>query len=455
MARSVLNLRLACWSSPNRVSVNSSSIDHFEPGSISWVRRWGKLPPGLKLYLAMIISIWALTAIALVYYHFTSSMLETQLWSPRTDNFGDFWHYYKLFASFHTQAFFESADRFAYPAPCAVLYAMLYGAGPRPHLVFDILLVLVFLASGYLFFRALQHFGVERKEAALITALLMMTTYPWHTLYDRANLELFVYVFLAGGVWAFLTDRPVLAAALWGCAGAMKIYPIALLALFLHRRTKLPLLVGLATFAGVLLLSFWYAGPTIAAAARGTVEGMTGFIGHYAASARREELNLDHSMLGALKEILSLNMFHLGEDWSRMSRVYQFAVFLGAPILFFGWIRRLPLLNELCLLLVAVVLLPPVSYDYTLVHIYLVMGIVLGAYFYAIRRGRAFPGAMVYFAAFALLTTPQTWIHLRGLRPNGVIKCLALIVIAVLLMRFPLSVGLPVENLHERGAPPD
>jgi hypothetical protein len=403
----------------------------------------------------MIVSIWGLTAIALVYYHFTGYMVQAQLWSPGSDNFGDFWHYHKLFALFHTRAFFESADRFAYPAPCAVLYAFFYGSGPRPHLVFDITLALVFLTSGGFFFRFLQRLGLERVEAALITALLMVTSYPWHTLYDRANMELFVYVFLAAGVWAFLAGRPMLAAALWGCAGALKIYPIALLALFLHRKTFRPLLLGLATFAGVLLISFWFVGPTIAIAAKGTIDGLTGFVGHYAGTARREELNLDHSALGAIKEILSLNMFHLGADWQKVSIAYQTMVFLGAPVLFFSWIRKLPLLNELCLLLIGVVLLPPVSYDYTLVHIYLVLGIVLGAYYYAVRRGHTFPGAITYFAAFALLSTPQTWIHLRGLRPNGVIKCLALIVIAALLLRFPLGMGLAVENLNEQAGAAD
>ena len=290
-------------------------------------------------------------------------------------------------------------------------------------------------------------------EATVIAALLMLTSYPWHTLYDRANMELFVYVFLAAGVWAFLAGRPLLAAALWGCAGALKIYPLALLAVFLHRRTLRPLLMGFATFAGVLLLSFWFVGPTVMIAAKGTIAGLTGFVGHYAGTARREELNLDHSALGAIKEILSLHMFHQGSDWPGLSRVYQIVVFLGAPLIFFGWIRKLPLLNELCLLLIGVVLLPPVSYDYTLVHTYLILAIVMGAYFSAIRNSRAFPGATVYFTAFALLATPQTWLHLKGLRPNGVIKCLALIAIASLLLRFPLSMGLGVETLHEQGAP--
>jgi hypothetical protein len=274
----------------------------------------------------------------------------------------------------------------------------------------------------------------------------MLTSYPWHTLYDRGNIEVFVYVFLATGLWAYLTGRQTLAAVLWGCAGAMKIYPLAMLAIFLHRRTLRPLLVGIATFAGVLLFSFWYVGPTIRMAALGSLHGVFGFLGSYAASARRSELNADHSVLGSIKEILTLHMFGLGKDWPGLSIAYQGTVAVAGSILFFGWVRKLPVLNQLCLLLIAIVLLPPVSYDYTLIHTYLVMGIVLGAYFYALRHDQPFPGAKAYFAAFGLIATAQVWILIRGLRVNGLIKCGSLLMVCWLLLRFPLRMGLEIER---------
>ncbi len=409
---------------------------------------WRSFPPGLKVYIALILAITAMTALALGYYHFTTRMLNAQLWTPQSDNYGDFWHYQKLFRVFHTQAFFQSADRFAYPAPCALIYAMLYHTGPRPHLVFDLILILIFCVSGLVFYRVLLRFGMRRADAAGLTALLMLTSYPWHTLYDRGNIELFVYVFLAGGLWAFLTGRQSLAAVLWGCAGAMKIYPLAMLAIFLHRTRLRPLLVGVLTFAGVLLISFWYVGPTVRVAAMGSLNGVFGFLGTYAANARRSELNGDHSILGSVKEILTLHMFGLGRQWPNLSKAYQATVIVGAPILFFAWVRKLPVLNQLCLFLIAIVLLPPVSYDYTLIHTYLVMGMVLGAYFYALRNGWPFPGAKTYFAAFALIATAQVWILIRGLRVNGLLKCAALLTVSWLLLRYPLRMGLDAERIE-------
>ncbi len=406
------------------------------------------LPPALRLYVVLIVTITVLTALALVYYHFTSRALEAQLWTSRTDNYGDFWHYRKLFEVFHTEAFFESADRFAYPAPCAVLYAMLYHSGPRPHSVFDLLTLLIFCASGFMLYRLLIQCGLRRKLAIGVTALMMLTSYPWHTLYDRGNLELFVYVFLATGVWAFLKGRNSPAAILWACAGTLKIYPLILLAVFFRRRTLRPLLIGILTFAGVLLVSFWFVGPTIRAAALGSMNGVFGFLGNYASSARKSELNLDHSILGAMKEILSLHMFGSIESWPNLSKIYQVSAVLVGAALFFAYIRKLPVLNQLCLLLIAIVLLPPVSYDYTLIHTYLVLGIVLAAYFYALHLRRPFPGATAYAIAFALLATAQTWIQFRGFRGNGVIKCGALLVICWLLLRFPLRTGSTIEQAY-------
>lgn len=407
---------------------------------------WRELPPGVRLYIGAIVTITALTGVALLYYHLTSRMLNAQLWSPRGDNYGDFWHYHNLFRVFHTRAFFQSADRFAYPAPCAVIYALLYHAGPRPHLVFDLLLMLTFCGSGLVFFRVLMRFGMSRRNSAGLATLMMLTSYPWHTLYDRGNLELFVYIFLATGLAAYLTGRESLAAALWGCAGALKIYPLVMLVVFLQRRTLRPLLVGTMIFASVSLASFWYVGPTIGAAALGSLNGVLGFLGNYAASARRSELNLDHSVLGAAKELLTMHMLGLGTNWPNLSRAYQITVCAAGAILYLVRVRRLPALNQLCLLLVAIVLLPPVSYDYTLIHMYLVLGIVLGAYLYAFHRGQRFPGANAYFLAFALITTAQTWLQIRSLQTNGIIKCGALLALCWLLLRFPLRIGSESED---------
>ena len=398
--------------------------------------------PELRLFLGLCIALDVITLIALPYYHFRyGDAARIQIWSLIDDRFGDFWHYRELFAYFHTQAFFTSADRFAYPAPCAVVYQFLYHLGPRPHVVFSLMLFAALLASAWLFYRMLLRFNVRNAVASSLTVFLVLTSYPWEKLFDRANIELFVYLFLALGTWAYLTGRKSLAAAMWGCAGAMKIYPLVMLALFLHKKTLRPLLIGVLTFAAVLLASFWYVGPTIKAAAIGSIAGITGFIGNYAANAHLRELTIDHSILGATKEMLQLDTAHTG-GWPYLSTIYQAIVLVFGPILFFGWIRKLPALNQICLFLTAIVLLPPVSYDYTLVHIYLVIGIVVAAYLSAAQKGEQLQSSKSFAVIFALLTSSEGWVQHGLLRINGVIKCVALLALCWLLMRIPLTLGL-------------
>jgi hypothetical protein len=412
------------------------------------------LPPGLKFFLLLDLLLTMSAGLSLLYYHFHHIPLaNTHLWTAIEDRYGDLWHYRLLFEKLHTAGFFQGQERFAYPAPCAVIYAVLYHFF-HSFAIFNTILVLALAASTYLFSRALLRSGLQPMWALLFPLIVALTAGPWQVLCDRANLELFVYLFTGGGVWAYLTGRKTFAAVLWGCAGAMKIYPLALLAVFLARKTMRQFLAGAAVAALVLLLSFWFVGPTIGAAAMGTLMGVTGFLNTYAAVARRLELNIDHSMLASIKQILSLHMLHLGYDWPHLSRGYEITVCVLAPVLYFKRIRQMPEINQLCLMLVAIVLLPPVSYDYTLIHIYLVFGIITASYLFALRQGRPYAGVMSYYVAFALLFTREEWISIpgRGLVFNGLLKCGSLIALGVLLLRFPLTMEAETDAPAGRSA---
>jgi hypothetical protein len=394
-----------------------------------------------KIFLALCVALDVCTLVSLAYYHHVyHDAARTQIWSLADDRFGDFWHYRKLFEVFHTPLFFSSADRFAYPAPCAVLYNALYHLGPHPFLGFVAILVCAFLVSAWLFYRFLRSFRIAAGTAASFTAFLLLTSYPWEKLFDRANLELFVYIFLAAGVWAFLRRCNSWAAVFWGIAGALKIYPLVMVALFFHRRGLRPLTISLIVFAATLLASFYYVGPTIHAAAVGSLHGITGFVGNYAAAARIRELTIDHSLLGSIKELLLLDRTHEG-NWAHLSTGYQAAVAILGPLLYLLRIRKLPALNQLCLFLVAIVLLPPVSYDYTLVHIYLVFGIVAAHFLSQAKApGGSLQGIRTFAITFAITFSSEGWVQTQTLRLNGVIKCVSLLTLCWLLLRIPLAI---------------
>ena len=398
-------------------------------------------PRGLVLFVVLIA---LMTFLPLCYlldlYYIGLPSVQARLWSPASDRFGDFWHYRVLLQHLHRPEFFAARDRFAYPAPCALIYQALYSFGAHPHVSFNLMLWGVEAISGVMLVLALVRRRLATGKAVGLVLLMALTSHPWHMLYDRGNIELFVYTFVALGVWAWLRGNEPLAAVCWGCAGSLKLFPILMLAIFAKRQTWRYFALGLATASVILLFCFWYVGPSIALAAKGTMWGIRGFVGTYGAHSRFQELVFDHSLLGGLKEILAFPVFHRTSDRQIvLSHAYEGLVAVVGPLLFLRWRKTAPGLNQLCLLLTMLMLLPPVSYDYTLVYAYLVIGIVFCAMVSAASRGEVFPGTKGYVVCFALLCTAEQWIDLQRVEPNGLLKAASLITIAALLVRHPLK----------------
>lgn len=436
---------LRCYTSTNSIPWKEKMANEARVGDGS-----SSDPAFLKLFVQLTVLFTLLPFLYLVELHYLGEPpLDAMLWSQGPDRFGDFWHYRALLQLLHRPEFFAAHDRFAYPAPCAILYQWLYHFTTRPHVAFNLLVWITEGVSAVLLYRALVRRGMGALRAVGLLVLLTITSYPWHFLYDRGNIEVFVYVFIAGGVWAWLVGKNDVAAVLWGIAASLKIYPIVLLGMFLYRNLWRPLLLGLASFAAVLLLSFWYVGPNIEMAALGTASGLLGFLGHYGGQARGADMVFDHSILGGVKECLALPVLAKLNVVSLFSHLYEGAVILLAPGAFLLWRRTAPALNQLCLLLLALMLFPPVSYDYTLIYAYLLLGIVLCCALEAARRGETFRGARSYMIAFAILCTAETWISFHGLRPNGLLKCIALLMVAANVLRFPLHLyGLQGEESY-------
>ena len=370
-------------------------------------------------------------------------LLQEHLWSQGPDRFGDFWHYRALFATFHTDAFFNSAEKFAYPAPCALLYALIYSAGYYTHLWYDLLLWSVEIGSFLLLFRAWVAARLCWKPAAALVALIAVGSHPWHMLYDRGNIELFVYMLITPGLLAFLANRHKLAAALWGAAAALKLYPVLLLIVYLRRGREKNFVLGISVCVCVLLVSFWYVGPSIRIAAIGTLHGIHGFTQHYGGMARRDELPLDHSILASIKQLLTSRSKEIWIGQAGVQKGFYALLLVVLPVAYLRWFRHAPDLNKICILVCLMMSLPPVSYDYTLIYSYFVFGVVSTAYIRSFRIERPPRRHTWLLLPFALLTTPQTWVRVGPVEGNGIIKCLALMAIVVMLSVYQLgAVGL-------------
>ena len=106
-------------------------------------------------------------------------------------------------------------------------------------------------------------------------------------------------------------------------------------------------------------------------------------------------------------------------------------------IVYFDVIRKLPVVNQVICLIVATILLPPVSYDYTLLHLYVPWALLLLVAVESRRRHVA--GLTAAMVCCAILFAPVTELIVHGQSYGGQVKACALVGLGLiaLVRKFP------------------
>jgi hypothetical protein len=364
--------------------------------------------------------------------------------SPLVDPiFGDLLEYIPTFQLLHTDAFFNTTSLaypgVAYPPFGAVLYALVYSVS-RPVVLYLAVAALWMGLAVWGVRRALIQHGISRVPATLFPLSILVVSFPVAGLLQRGNVELFLWIFTATGVWAYLHDRDDAAAILWACAAAAKLYPIIFLVLLLPRRKYRAFLVGVASFVLISLASMKYLGPSIPVALHGSLRNVFGYQGARAAEWTAHDLGTNHSFFSLVKAVAFLFKIPTGH----LTMPYYACGALVFAVVFFGRVRKMPVANQLLTVSLFMVMLPPISYFYTLVHLYAAWLVLV---FLAIRadrvgvRIRGLSTVMLLFvpvfAAYTLLTYPG--IHVWG----GPVQALCLAGMFVCAVRFPFAEPVP------------
>ena len=294
-----------------------------------------------------------------------------------------------------------------------------------------------------LFFRNIRGIGLRRFPAAILVLSTLLFSYPLLFLFETGNIEIFTCILTAAGMWCVLKRRHGSAATLWGAAAAMKIYPILLLGIFLSRAKWRSVAVGIAAFALISVLSMWFIGPTIHIAFMGSISGVSGFVSTYAERLKIVELPFDHSLL-ALTKIFAFEMAHRTGTLAYLTKPYILIAGTAALLAFFLRAWRLPITNQLLFLFTAMLALPPVSYDYTLVHLYAPWAMLVVVALRTGAAGKTLPGLRTAFVCFAMLFTSQRFLFYHWIDFNGSLKTIALVVLMVIALRYPI----PDEALY-------
>jgi hypothetical protein len=280
-----------------------------------------------------------------------------------------------------------------------------------------------------------RHFRPFSADGLLF--IVFLTSYPLAFCFQRSNLEFVVASGIALGTWAYWRERTWTAAILWGVFGSVKLYPLLVLALFLSFRQYRQFFAAIFTAAGFSIMALLYIGPDFHTALTGIVGSLPKFVSLYTL-AYDPWIGFDHSIFALLKVVFHPSLAAL----PKLLHVYF--IVLGATMLalYLVHIRKLPAANQLLILSICSILLPPTSWDYSLLQLYAPFFVLV---FLSIDAKERIAGLSVALVLLALLFTPTNFLYSAGDGRGGQIKCVLLIMLLVvsLMHKFQYSISSP------------
>ena len=343
--------------------------------------------------------------------------------------FSDFSEFWLRFPHFGTPEFFNQAGYFMYPPAMALAIEAFY-ATPHPLKAFFLFLVAAGFFFTFCFYRILRRQNLPALPAAILTAGILITSYPYLLLMQRWNTEVFIWMTVTIGLWSFYRGRYAWAAICIGLATALKLYPFIFFGLFLPRRRYREMMLGAFTAIAVTVIALRALSPNIAYAFAWDNNQLQAFGKYYAAVPHN--LGYDHSYLSLVKFVTL--PWH--PDLTALLRPFTWLLGAVCLALYFGRIWRLPLFNQILSLSILSVCIPPVSYDYTLLSLYAALAILCIA---ALHTSGSEQSTLVpFFLLFAAILTPLNFAMFHGAIFSGQLRALLLVALLALALYRPL-----------------
>ncbi|MEJ7797552.1 MAG: glycosyltransferase family 87 protein [Solirubrobacteraceae bacterium] len=232
---------------------------------------------------------------------------------------------------------------------------------------------------------------LSRTQAALV---LTACSTPVLFVIDRANVEGLLFLFLTGALLAYRRERFYVAAVLIAIPAAMKGSPGIFWLLFVFDGQFRALLVSVATFTfGTAAALLVLPGSTSA-----NIDGLSSALDGLLTATGEGTVGLRHS--ASLKAAFS-GLGRLDEHFNFFVVNYMFvtlAILVGVALALA--LVRMDLWQRVALLSAAMILVPSVSYNYRMIHVYLPLLLFLD-----VSERRRFDA--LYVALFGLLLVPK------------------------------------------------
>ena len=335
-------------------------------------------------------------------------------WDPLSDTlYNDLFQNMPTFTLLHTAAFWQNSDPLTpvvgYPPFAAVLMGLLYASG-SPAAIYTAIAAGGLLLAGWYVRAALIDLHIHPFTATIFPPTIFLFSFPVEALLQKGNIELFLWMFAAGGIWAFLRGHEYAAAILWALAASEKLYPAIFFVLFLPRRQYRAVGLGMLTAAAVSLGSMAYLGPTLKAAALGSLRSISGYQGKRVGEWNMFELAENHSFFTLVKTLAMIS--HHSAD--RLPPTYYACGAVVFLLLFFGRLHKMPIANQLLGVSAFMLLLPPISYSHTLVHLYAPWVVLVLLVIRAERAQVRIPGLVLTVLVFLPLFSCFTLMNFKS-----------------------------------------
>lgn len=231
---------------------------------------------------------------------------------------------------------------------------------------------------------------------------LAFLSYPFLFVFDRANIEAMVFVFLALFLRYYQRNERRYSVFFLACAIAMKIYPAAFLLVFLRDRKFKEFLYALLTAGGLTLLAM----AVFKGGAEASYHGFIANLARFRADYFFTESGLQHnaSLFGVMR--LAYGRFLPGAPVPEL--LYSAAAGAFALLTFYYVVfLRAELWRVVALIVCYIIVFPQISFDYKLIHLLLPLTLFL-------RRQERRASDMLYLGLFALMLVPKDYALIRG-----------------------------------------
>jgi hypothetical protein len=352
--------------------------------------------------------------------------------------FTDLTIHQQRFRHFGTASFFQPVDGFvwAYPAPLAFIYRFLFLFGPYAVGAFCSLSVLIFATAGVWLGRAIRSRGASKTQTAILIGSGFLLSYPFWFLFERANVEMINWLLIALGVAAYWNKRWYSAGAGIGIAISLKIYPFVFLGLLLSARKYRAIVWALIVCAVTSIMSTWILGPTFSIASSEIAKGIQDFQLHYTLQVNSHHIGFDHSLFAVVKLLTFQDQIPQEIYYLPILHRYMLITAVAGLVLYFWKIWKLPRTNQILALTIASILLPPVSYEYTLIDLYIPWA-ALVLLSVPMPENRKVPGLVFTFACLAFLMAPMSYLTFHGVHFGGQLKSLAMLLLFLVALTYP------------------